>query len=47
MKGNYIPDCISFQIMKSTENSTIQENGCNLISGTEKRLGCNIKSLRE
>lgn len=47
MKGNYTPNCISSQIVKSTENSTLQENGCNLISGTKMGLGCNIKPLRK
>lgn len=47
MKGNYMPGCISSQIVKSTENSTIQENGCNLISGAETGLGYNIKPLRK
>lgn len=47
MKGNYTPDGISSQIVKSAENSTIQENGCNFILGTETGLGYNIKSQRK
>lgn len=42
-----MPDFIHSQMMKSTENSTIQENGCDLISGTETGLGYNIKPLRK
>lgn len=47
MKGNYTPGYISSQIVKSTEDSTIQENGYNLISGTETGLGYHIKPLRK